>query len=78
MLSSAAIAVDCYKKLAGSCLNDIKRDDVYFVKTVEDLGDAANGAYSKLKIVEIPDNVDFIIEEYDGIEWVSEKHRTWS
>ena len=32
---------------------------------------------STLKIIEIPDDVDWIIEEYDGNEWVAEKHRTW-
>ena len=30
-----------------------------------------------LKVVEIPDGVDWEIEEYDGEEWVSEKHRVW-
>jgi len=31
-----------------------------------------------LKIVDIPDGVEWEIEEYDGMEWVAEKHRTWS
>ena len=35
-------------------------------------------SYCRLKIIEIPDDVDWIIEEYDGAEWVAEKHRTWS
>lgn len=35
------------------------------------------GEYAKLDIVEIPDDVDWTIEEYDGREWISEKHRTW-
>jgi hypothetical protein len=30
-----------------------------------------------LAIVEIPDDVQWIIEENDGMEWVAEKHRTW-
>jgi len=29
------------------------------------------------KVVEIPDDIEFVIEEYDGIEWVAEKHRVW-
>lgn len=33
--------------------------------------------YSKLKIVEIPDDVEWVIENYGGSEWISEKHRTW-
>ena len=33
---------------------------------------------AKLKIVEIPDDVEWIIEEYDGKEWIAEDHRRWS
>ncbi len=25
----------------------------------------------------IPDDVKWQIEEYDGLEWIAEKHRTW-
>lgn len=31
-----------------------------------------------LKVVEIPDDVQWEIEEYDGMEWISEVHRQWS
>ena len=47
------------------------------VKVVEEMGEKANGKFAELKIVEIPDGIDFEIEEYDGREWVAEKHRTW-
>ncbi|WOF44330.1 hypothetical protein KNJ79_05205 [Sphingopyxis indica] len=57
--------------------NDIQRDDPALVAAVEELGAAANGAFAKLEIVEIPDDVDWEIDEYDGREWVAEKHRTW-
>lgn len=33
---------------------------------------------SMLKIIEIPDDVEWIIEQHDGNEWVSEKHKIWS
>lgn len=56
---------------------DIERTDKDLVKTVRDLGEAANGAHSDLVIVEIPDDVKWQIEEYDGMEWVAEVHRTW-
>ena len=42
------------------------------------MGDSANDDFAKLKIIKIPNNVKWQIEEYDGSEWVAEKHRTWS
>jgi hypothetical protein len=56
---------------------DIKRDDPVLVEVVEKLKDKANGHCAKLKIVEIPSEIDWEIEEYDGLEEVSEKHRSW-
>jgi len=57
---------------------DIARDDPYLVQVVDELGSEAGGSHAKLKVVEIPGDVDWIIEEYDGNEWVAEKHRKWS
>jgi len=56
---------------------DIERDDIFLVQVAEEMGEKANGRYSELKIVEIPDDVEFEIQDYDGMEWVAEKHRTW-
>ena len=56
---------------------DIERTDPALVKVVEQLGDRANGYYSELSVVEIPDDVKWMIQEYDGIEWIAEEHRTW-
>lgn len=56
---------------------DIPRDDSALIKVVEDLGKSASDSFSKLKVVEIPDDVDWIIQEYDGKEWIAERHRTW-
>jgi len=72
-----------YKKLAGITDNDfydreIPRDDPYLVKIVRELGMSANGSCANLKIVEVPGDVDWMISEYDGAEWVAEVHRTWS
>lgn len=53
------------------------RDDKDLVAVVKSLGAAANGYCAELKAVTIPDDVEWQIEEYDGREWVSEKHRTW-
>lgn len=57
---------------------NIPRDDLDLIAVVEELGEKANGDHAELKIVEIPDDVDWIIEEYDGNEWVAEKHRIWN
>ena len=57
---------------------ELCRDDSDLVAVVEALGSKANGKYSELKIVEVPDDVNWYIEEYDGKEWVAEQHRTWS
>ena len=77
-LSDAALAL--YNKLSGGDLRndrDIERDDPHLVKVVETLGKKANGRFARLKVVDIPEDVDWQIEEYDGLEWVAEMHRTW-
>jgi len=33
--------------------------------------------FAQLKIVDVPDDVEWEISEYDGIEHVAEKHRAW-
>lgn len=57
---------------------DIKRNDPALVEVVDELGEKADGYFSDLKIVEIPDDVKWIIEEHDGKEWIAEDHRRWS
>lgn len=58
--------------------DDIPRDDPILVDIVREMGSAANGNHAQLHVVEIPDGVEWTIEEYDGTEWISECHRTWS
>jgi hypothetical protein len=55
----------------------IPRDDEHLIAVVELMGSEASNKYSELKIVEIPDDVNWYVEEYDGKEWVAERHRTW-
>ena len=57
--------------------SDIERTDSDLIAVVEKLGEEADGSCAELKVVEIPDNIEWTIEEYDGIEWISEKHRIW-
>lgn len=56
---------------------DIERDDPVLVQVVEELGEKADGRYSQLKIVEIPDDVRWVLQEYDGRESIHEEHRVW-
>lgn len=70
-----------YKELTGKkevWSWEIKRDDPLLIQVVEELGDGADTRVSSLKIVEIPDGVEWIVEEYDGSEWIAEEHRTWA
>lgn len=57
--------------------HSIPRNDPVLVTVVEDMGSKANSRYADLTVVDIPDDVEWTIEEYDGTEWVAEKHRTW-
>ena len=53
------------------------RIDQNLVKCIEKLGINASGEYTELKVVEIPDEIDWEIIEKEGIEWIEEKHRIW-
>lgn len=54
------------------------RADKNLVKVVEELGEEASGRCAELAVVEIPDGTEYTIEEYDGLEHVAEKHKTWA
>jgi hypothetical protein len=56
---------------------DIDRTDQYLVQVVEQLGETSWGRYSELKVVVVPDDVDWYTSDYDGIETVHEQHRQW-
>ena len=56
---------------------DIPRDDEALIKVVKTLKKKANGRCADLQIVKIPDDVEYEISEYDGLEHIAEKHRTW-
>lgn len=53
------------------------RADPLLIQVVEELGTRANGSCAELAIVEIPDGIEWEINEYDGSESVHEKHRSW-
>lgn len=55
-----------------------KRSDSDLVRIVEEMGEDADGRFSQLAVVEIPDDVEWELHDYDGIESIHEKHRVWS
>jgi len=57
--------------------SEIKRDDPILVEVVRKLGEKANGTCASLSIVNIPDGVNYTIEDYDGAESIHEVHRSW-
>ena len=65
-LSDRALAE--YKKMAGITDPDfyereIPRDDPYLVKVVKEMGMTANGRHANLKIVEIPADIEWLVQE---------------
>lgn len=47
------------------------------VSVVEAMGKDASDTVADIRIVEIPDQIQFTIEEYDGNEHVAQVHQTW-
>jgi len=61
--------------------DELARDDVDLITVVEALGEKANTQYSELKVVEVPAwlrEKGWLIEEYDGREYIAEHHCTWA
>ena len=57
--------------------SDILRVDKDCIDVVEELGKEANTRVSSLQVIEIPDDLKYEIDDYDGIESVHEIHRSW-
>ena len=56
---------------------DIERTDPILVAMVEENSSLYSSSHAKLYVVEIPDDVEWYIHDYDGLEHIAEKHRTW-
>lgn len=57
--------------------DDIRTDPI-LIAIIEELGtEQASGSMAQLKVVDIPDGVEWFIDDYDGSEHIAERHRTW-
>ncbi len=74
-----SVSIERFKKSNSLYFSErgIARDDPLLIQIVKSLGEEANGKHAELKIVSIPDNIDWKISEYDGMETIEEKHRSW-
>lgn len=54
------------------------RSDQRLIAAIEKIGeDRASGKMAKVRIVDIPDGIEWELDEYDGIESIHEVHRSW-
>ena len=58
-------------------ISEIDRSDSTLIQVVKELKEEAGGTFAELHTIEIPNDVNWEIEEYDGVEWIAEVHRTW-
>jgi hypothetical protein len=66
------------EKLEGYFLDaSVDRTDPVLAEVVEEMGEEANGSCAQLTIVEVPDDAEWFIDDYDGQETIRESHRTW-
>jgi hypothetical protein len=72
------LGVDPRDPSLNQCGALVPRDDERLVRVVEELREEANGHCADLKVVTIPEDVQWVITETDGGEHVTEVHRTWN
>lgn len=73
--------IEEYTKRTGTSFyyNSNYRTANNIIELFEELGSKRSSSkLSKLKLVEIPDDVEWEVQEYDGNEWIAEVHRTWT
>lgn len=58
-------------------LKEAYRADSVLIEVVEEIGEEANGLCADLTVVEIPDGMDYVIDDYDGIETLHANVPTW-
>ena len=66
-----------WDEFGGKYSDDDSRTDPKLIECIETLGEKANGRFAYLTVIEIPDDIEWEIDSYDGVETVHEVHRSW-
>lgn len=53
------------------------RTDPDLILAIETLKGKASGDVSKLTIIKVPNDIEWEISDYDGMERIEEKHKSW-
>ena len=53
------------------------RSDPDLIDIIEKLGEESFGKHADLEIVNVPDDIKWYIDDYDGRETIREEHRCW-
>lgn len=56
---------------------NLDRTDEDMIGVIEEIGSEADGICGEIKIVEIPDGVEWEVDNYDGMESIHEAHSVW-
>lgn len=67
----------CYEYYRSSDNGRNHRDDAKLIACLKALKKEANGRFAALKIIKIPDGIDWYIDDYDGFECVRERGHCW-
>ena len=73
--------IELYNKITGKNQTSqyrFERTDPDLIRVIEQLGDEADGSCARLDIVDIPDGINWEIDDYDGKESIHEVHRSWA
>lgn len=82
----SALALCLLSEMTGKSIDQCREDYEWnvenrsapeLVQVVNGLHGKANGSFAALEVVEIPDDVNWCISDYDGIETIEEVYRSW-
>jgi hypothetical protein len=74
--------IDSHDSLCGDYYTNFNKEKYrthpLLIQVIEELGEKeASSKLANLRILDIPDNIQYEIDDYDGIETIHEIHRSW-